>query len=196
MPFSYDQIAPSYENKIQPLERWFLRELRREAIAALPPTGRILELGAGTGLNFPFYRADLKGVALEPSAGMLQFAVHKAKPTALHLIRGCGERLPFAEDAFDAVFATLVLCSVESPEEVFAEIRRVVRPGGTVSLLEHVRPHNILGPVFDLMSLITVPMFGDHMNRRTAKIAERSGLKVTRIRSVGLGIFNVITCIV
>lgn len=196
MPISYDQIAPRYENSIQPLERLVLRDLRREAIAALPPNGRILELGAGTGLNFPFYDAGLKGVALEPSTGMLQFAIQKPRPAALTLVQGCGERLPFATDSFDAVLATLVLCSVASPEEVFAEIRRVVRTGGTVSLLEHVRPHNLLGPVFDLMSLITVPLFGDHMNRQTSKLAERSGLKVTKSRRVGLGILNVITCVV
>ena len=196
MPISYDQIAPRYENSIQPLERWFLRDLRKEAIAALPPNGRILELGAGTGLNFPFYGAELNGVAVEPSTGMLRFAIHKAKPAALMLVQGCGESLPFASDTFDALLATLVLCSVQSPEDVFGEIRRVVRPGGTISLLEHVRPHNVLGPVFDLMSLITVPLFGDHMNRQTARIAERSGLKITKVRRVGLGILNVITCVV
>ena len=196
MPISYDQIAPRYENSIQPLERWFLRDLRKEAIAALPPNGRILELGAGTGLNFPFYDGELHGVALEPSAGMLQFAIHKHRPAGLAFVQGCGERLPFATDTFDALLATLVLCSVQSPEEVFAEIRRVVRTGGTVSLLEHVRPQNALGPVFDLMSLITVPLFGDHMNRRTSKLAERSGLKVTKVHRVGLGILNVITCVV
>ena len=196
MPFSYDKIAPRYENSIQPLERWFLRDLRKEAIAALPPNGRILELGAGTGLNFPFYDAGVNGVALEPSRGMLQFAIHKPKPAALTLVQGCGERMPFATDTFDALLATLVLCSVESPEEVFAEMRRVVRTGGTVSLLEHVRPQNVLGPVFDLMSLITVPLFGDHMNRQTSKSAERSGLKITKVRRVGLGILNVITCLV
>jgi ubiquinone/menaquinone biosynthesis C-methylase UbiE len=196
MPFSYDKIAPRYENSIQPLERWFLRDLRKEAIAALPPGGRILELGAGTGLNFPFYDAGVNGVALEPSRGMLHFAIHKPKPAALTLVQGCGERLPFATNTFDALLATLVLCSVESPEEVFAEMRRVVRTGGTVSLLEHVRPQNALGPVFDLMSLITVPLFGDHMNRQTSKSAERSGLKITKVRRVGLGILNVITCVV
>jgi ubiquinone/menaquinone biosynthesis C-methylase UbiE len=196
MLISYDQIAPRYENNIQPLERWFLRDLRKEAIAALPPNGRILELGAGTGLNLPFYAADLRGVALEPSAGMLQLAIHKPKPAALTFVQGCGERLPFASDTFDALLATLVLCSVQSPEEVFAEIRRVVRTGGTVSLLEHVRPQNALGPVFDLMSLITVPLFGDHMNRRTSKLAELSGLKIDRVRPVGFGILNVITCVV
>lgn len=196
MPFTYDQIAPRYENNIQPLERWFLRDLRKEAIAALPPNGRILELGAGTGLNFPFYDPELNGVALEPSTEMLHFAILKPKPAALTLVQACGERLPFAADTFDAVLATLVLCSVQSPEETFAEIRRVVRTGGTVSLLEHVRPQNVLGPVFDLMSMMTVPLFGDHLNRQTAKIAERSGLKITKVRRVGLGILNVITCVV
>jgi len=85
---------------------------------------------------------------------------------------------------------------VQSPEKVFAELRRVVRPGGTISLVEHVRPPIPLGWLFDLLNLLTVPLADDHVNRRTVKLASNAGFKITNVRHLGLGIFNVITCAV
>ena len=192
----YDRLAGNYDKAIGPFERWFLRRLRQEAIAALPVAGRVLELGAGTGLNFALYQRTLNGVATEPSTEMLRMAASKPKPDSLNLVQSCAERLPFVSGSFDAALATLVICSVQSPEQVFAELRRVVRPGGTISLLEHVRPDGLLGPVFDLLNVLTVPLIDDHFNRQTCEIARRSGLKIANVRQVGLGIINVITCVV
>ena len=195
MLFSYDRLAPHYDSRIAPLERKFLERLRREAIDALPAGDRILELGAGTGLNFQFYRPHTHGVATEPSTQMLRIAALKAKPQALCLVQSCGEQLPFADGSFDSALATLVMCSVKSPELVFGELRRVVKTGGHISLLEHVRPDGILGLAFDLGNLITVPLFGDHLNRRTVEYAGNAGLKVTSVKRVRWGIINLITCV-
>lgn len=194
MPASYDQIAPRYDRSIAPLERWFLTNLRKEAIAALPPGARILELGAGTGMNFAHYGPELHGVATEPSTEMIRIAAMKDRPARLVLSQNCAEQLPFENHSFDAAIATLVMCSVKSPEIVFGELRRVVRPGGTVSLLEHVRPDGVLGYVFDLLNELTVRVADDHFNRRTVELASAAGLKVIKRRKVGFGIINVITC--
>ena len=196
MPVTYDRIASHYESAIGPLERRFLRRLRREAVANLPAGGRILELGAGTGLNFAFYDSDARGVATEPSTEMLRIAIQKVRPQSLELVQSYGERLPFADASFDCALATLVMCSVESPEQVFAELRRVVRPGGKVSLLEHVRPSGFLGFIFDFLNLFTVPLVNDHVNRRTTETANGAGLTITNVRRVGWGIINVISCVV
>jgi ubiquinone/menaquinone biosynthesis C-methylase UbiE len=190
----YDRIAPSYDSVIRPLEKWFLRGLRTEAIAALPSAGRILELGAGTGQNFSLYDSAKQVLATEPSTEMLRIARTKSASCSLNLIQSCAERLPFGDGTFDAALATLVMCSVQSPENVFAELRRVVRQGGTISLVEHVRPSGLLGPLFDLINLATVPLVDDHFNRRTLELAKKSGLTITNVRKVGLGIINVITC--
>ena len=196
MLFSYDRLAPHYDSKIAPLERKFLKRLREEAIGALPAGGRILELGAGTGLNFQFYHPHTHGVATEPSTQMLRIAVQKEKPGGLCLVQSCGEQLPFADGSFDSALATLVMCSVKSPGLVFGELRRVVRLGGHITLLEHVRPDGILGLAFDLGNLMTVPLFGDHLNRRTVELARSAGLRLTSVNKTGWGIINLITCVV
>jgi hypothetical protein len=70
----------------------------------------------------------------------------------------------------------------------------VVKPGGTVILLEHVRPAGLLGPVFDLLNLITVPLFDDHFNRRTAAEAQANGLELVKVERNLWGIINLIVC--
>jgi ubiquinone/menaquinone biosynthesis C-methylase UbiE len=112
----------------------------------------------------------------------------------VRLVRARAERLPFADASFDAAFATLVFCSVESPAAAFSELRRVVRPGGAVALLEHVRPRGALGHACDALSLLTVPLFGDHFNRRTAEEARRAGLLVERVEEHLLGVVQLIFC--
>jgi ubiquinone/menaquinone biosynthesis C-methylase UbiE len=191
---TYDDLAPHYDNAMRPLDRWFLARLRATTLRYLPEGARILELGVGTGLNFVFYPTDAEGIATEPSGGMLSIAREKRRPANVHLIQSGAEHLPFKNHSFDAAFATLVFCSLQSPAEAFAELRRVVKPGGSVILLEHVRPGGLLGPIFDLLNLITVPLFDDHFNRRTATAAQLAGLSVLKVEKSMLGVINLITC--
>jgi phosphatidylethanolamine/phosphatidyl-N-methylethanolamine N-methyltransferase len=189
----YDDFAQHYEGVMSPLQRWGLLGLRVEVLRQLP-AGRILEIGAGTGLNFVHYPADAHGVATEFSREMLKIASTKTRPEGVQLLQNRAEDLPFKSHSFDAAFATLVFCSVESPVRAFAELRRVVRPGGTVLLLEHVRPRGILGPLFDLLNVFSVWLFDDHVNRRTAKLVSEAGLEVVDVKSRLLGIVNLIKC--
>jgi len=188
----YDTLASGYEGAMGPLERWFLTRWRAETLAQLPADSRLLEVGAGTGLNFRFYPHGAHGVASELSCEMLKIAAGKHRPAGVCLAQNSAEQLPFKEATFDAAFATLVFCSIESPPKAFAELRRVVKPGGLIVLLEHVRPHGLLGPVFDLLSLLTVWLFGDHCNRRTADEARVAGLCVLRVERRLQGVFNFI----
>lgn len=188
----YDELAARYERAMQPLERWFLTRWRAETLAHLPAGSCILEVGAGTGLNFRFYPRGAHGVASELSGEMLKVAAGKSKPEGVCLMQSSAEQLPFKEATFDAAFATLVFCSVASPPKAFAELRRVVKPGGRIVLLEHVRPHGLLGPIFDLLNLITVWLLDDHCNRQTAEEARGAGLRVVRIEKKAQGVFNLI----
>jgi ubiquinone/menaquinone biosynthesis C-methylase UbiE len=192
MPRTYDDIAPHYDKAMRPIDRWFLASLRTRTLRRLPASGRILEIGAGTGGNFNLYPLETIAVATEPSGGMLREATRKTRPSALSLVQSCAEQLPFPENSFDAAFATLVFCSLASPAQAFSELRRVVKTGGMIVLLEHVRPEGLLGPIFDLLNLLTEPLFEDHFNRRTAATAIAAGLKDVTVEKRFLGIINII----
>jgi len=188
----YDKIAASYDRKIAPLERRFLARWRTETLSILPENAAILEIGAGTGLNFPFYPVCRCAVASEISHEMLLQA--KEKTNSIDLTRADAQSLPFGANSFDAAFATLVFCSIPDPIKAFEEVSRVVRPGGKIILLEHVRPPGVLGPIFDLLNFLTVALMEDHFNRRTADIAENAGLKIVEIRRKAWGIVNLLIC--
>jgi ubiquinone/menaquinone biosynthesis C-methylase UbiE len=198
----YDRFAAVYDRNMRPLERLGLARLRARALSEVASAlaesgeaGRLLEVGAGTGGNFPFYPEGARAACVEPSREMLLRAqVKPERPAGSLLVRSFAERLPFADSAFDAAFATLVFCSVGSPAEGLRELRRVVRPGGGVVLLEHVRPAGALGYVFDALSLLTVALMDDHFNRRTLDEARRAGLEVLRVEKHLLGIMQLIVC--
>ncbi len=209
----YDACAPHYDRAIRPLERLLLRRLRAATLQALTNGNkrnsdagdgssdgsndsivRLLEIGAGTGLNFAHYPHGAHGAATELSREMLRRAREKARPAGVCLVQNSAEALPFADDSFDAAFATLVFCSVASPQKAFAELRRVVRAGGRVVLLEHVRPPGPLGHLFDALSFFTVRLFEDHFNRRTAEEARRAGLHLLKVERHALGIVQLIIC--
>ena len=190
---TYDPLASRYDGFMSPLERRFLARLRAQTLSQLPENASILEIGAGTGLNFPYYPHGTRGVASELSSAMIDLAREKDRPQSVHLVQNSAEMLPFADASFDAAFATLVFCSVASPEKAFAEVRRVVKPGGTIALLEHVRPGGLLlGWLFDALSILTVALFDDHFNRRTADQATRAGLQLLSIERRAFGIINII----
>lgn len=188
----YDSFARYYDKVFAPLERIGLSRYRREAMDELPPNARILELGSGTGANFAFYPDSELAVSTELSFEMLSRA--KSKLCRTVLVNADAQYLPFCENEFDAAFATLVFCSIPEPQLAFAELRRVVRKGGKVVLLEHVRPPGAFGRVFDGLNLFTENVFEDHFNRPTAKTARQCGLNVAELRVKLLGAVNLIIC--
>ena len=113
---------------------------RRRLLAGL--TGRVLEVGAGNGLNFPHYPATVTEVlAIEPEPYLSRLAQAAARqaPVPIRVVDGTAEALPAPDGAVDAVVASLVLCTVTDLDQALAETRRVLRPGGTLHFYEHVR---------------------------------------------------------
>lgn len=190
MQQSYDKHADRYDRMLAPVERRYLGKLRRETLSLLPNDGTILEIGAGTGANFNFYPNCRQAIASEISFNMIEIA--KGKSASISLVQADAQDLPFPANHFDAAFATLVFCSVPDPAKALAEIIRILKPGGRIILLEHVRPTGLLGPVFDLLNFATVAFIEDHFNRRTADIVRAAGFQnVTEKRSLA-GILNLI----
>jgi ubiquinone/menaquinone biosynthesis C-methylase UbiE len=121
-------------------ERLGMARRRRDLLAHAE--GRVLEIGAGTGLNLRHYRDSIEALVLtepvEPMAAKLEGRVERLGPLA-RVHRAPAEALPFADDSFDTVVSTIVLCTVEDPVRALSEIARVLRPGGRLLFIEHLR---------------------------------------------------------
>ena len=136
---SWDRVADRYDRATAPLERRFLAASR--GWVAARASGRTLEVGIGTGANLPHYPSGLDLVGVDLSPAMLEQARGRARTlgVAVDLRVGNVEELPFAAASFDTVVCTLVLCSVPSSvDAALAEMTRVLEPGGSLLLLDHV----------------------------------------------------------
>lgn len=139
--------------------------------------GRTLDLGAGTGRDLPLYPPGVAAVAVEPDRGSLARARRRAP--AVPLVRARAEALPFRDGAFDTVVCGLVLCSVDDPARALAEARRVLRPGGALRLLEHVRARGVGGALQDLAQPAwTAVTGGCHPNRETERAVAAAGFAI------------------
>ncbi|MGM0583952.1 MAG: class I SAM-dependent methyltransferase [Pseudomonadota bacterium] len=114
-----------------------LRPYREQVVSAAH--GRVLEIGIGSGLNLPLYPPAVDEiVGVDPSPGLLHLATDRRGPgSVVDLVEAVAENLPFEDDSFDCVVVSWALCSVSSPEQALAEIRRVLRPSGLLSFVEH-----------------------------------------------------------
>jgi ubiquinone/menaquinone biosynthesis C-methylase UbiE len=150
-------------------------------------TGRVLEIGAGTGLSFPYYPRDVELVATEPDPYMLRRARRRA--TALKLAvqfdDAPAEALPFPDASVDAVVCTLVLCTVADPVRALGEMRRVLRPDGTYRFIEHVRGEGVHAIAQDLVTPVWRRIgAGCHPNRRTVETIRAAGFRIERFEEV------------
>ena len=131
--------AAGYDRFTARLNRRGAEDHRRRLVEDAP--GAVLEVGAGTGWNLRHYRSAARVVALEPHPGMRARAERRAREASVPAegIDGDGMALPFPDASFDTVVFGFVLCTIPDPARALAEGRRVLRPGGQVRFLEHVR---------------------------------------------------------
>ncbi len=182
-------FAASYDLITWWAERSVFGPLRRLVVGSA--TGRVLEIGAGTGANFAYYAAAEAVVATEPDPFMFRRASRRAERQGLDIqIQRCpAEALPFADGSFDTVVSTLVLCSVADPDRALAEARRVLKEGGYLRFMEHVRADGLVGQVQDLLT----PAWrwfgaGCHLNRHTDESIEAAGFEIVRMRRRALAL--------
>jgi len=188
----YDRNPDAYHRGSTLTER-LLAERRRKVGETV--TGRLLDIGFGTGLSLPHYPASVDVVGIDASLGMLRFARREAArlKRPVQVIEMDAERLAFADQSFDSVAFNLCLCTIGDPERAVREAVRVARPGAPMVFLEHVRSH--LPPIAflqELASPILVALAQDHFNRRTEDTIRRAGVEVESVERFALGCFSLI----
>jgi len=158
---------------------------RRERLLG-SATGRVLEIGAGTGANLPFYRDGVETLTVaEPEAPMARRLARRIReqPRGVELVQAPAEELPFADAQFDTVVSTLVLCTVNDQARALRELRRVLKPGGRLLFIEHVRSEEprLASWQDRLNGLNRIVAHGCNCNRSTLDTIRAAGFTITSL---------------
>jgi ubiquinone/menaquinone biosynthesis C-methylase UbiE len=182
--FQHPRFARMYEQISAESERRGTAEHRDRVLTGL--TGRVIEIGAGNGLNFGHYPDTVdEVVAVEPDDTLRQLAETAADRAnvRVRVVAGHATALPAEDASFDAAVASLVLCSISDVGGALAEMRRVLKPGGELRFFEHVRSKHL---VFGLLQDAITPLWsraagGCKPNRDTAATIEAAGFGIEEI---------------
>lgn len=195
----YGRIAPIYDfvEVLPELRYRSWRERYWEKVGeSMSPGERLLEVGVGTGKNMPYWPQGIRISAIDLTPGMVARARRRAAKLGLEaeIVDGDTQFLDFPGDSFDVAVATFVFCSVPDPILGLRELARVVRLGGSIFLMEHVRSRDPLtGKLMDLLNPLVVRLMGPNINRDTVGNVIRSGLTLDKVEDLGKGgIFKII----
>jgi ubiquinone/menaquinone biosynthesis C-methylase UbiE len=185
----YNRIAPIFELIDLPLELFFFRKWRKEALSNL--SGTVLEVGIGTGRNLKFYSSRCSVTGIDISEKMLDKAKIKACGMSnITLLLMDAEQLKFPDNNFDFVISTFTLCSIPDPLKALKEMRRVLKPSGELIALEYVRNSNKLIAWFeDFFNPVTCSIIGDNMNRKNIDNIIDAGFTIQVARNLIMGHF-------
>lgn len=191
----YNRIAPIYDLAEYPVERLAFQRWRR-IIWSMVEGKNLLEVGVGTGKNMAHYPPGAHITAVDVSPRMLERARRSAIASGANVGLSLAnvEQLDFPDNTFDGAVATFVFCSVSIPIRGLTELSRVVKPGGRIYLLEHVRIDKpIWGRLMDFWNPVAVRVSGANINRRTLSDVRRACLHVEEVRYLApLGLVKLI----
>ena len=176
--FYQRRVFPHLLNQV--MQTASLMDKRRELL--LPIEDEVLEIGFGTGLNIPFYGNVDVLYALEPNPDIYHLAVERVQHAPFHVrhVQAHAEKLPFADQSLDHVVSTWTLCSIARLDQALAEIYRVLKPTGTLHLVEHIKHPNSV-KIQSLQTLLTPiqKRIGDgcHLNRDIERSLQQAKFK-------------------
>lgn len=181
--------AGSYDKTIGFVERRVFGTSHR-AWACSRARGETLEVAIGTGLNVPLYDASLRLTGIDLSPEMIEIAGRRAMGSerSVDLREADAHVLPFADASFDTVVCTYSLCNIPDPHRAVGEMKRVLRPGGRLILVDHIR--SSMKPVLWLQKTIeffSIRIEGEHMTRRPLEQVEQHGFVITERDRLGPG---------
>jgi ubiquinone/menaquinone biosynthesis C-methylase UbiE len=184
----WDAYAPRYDRDMGFFERLQFGGGREWVCAQA--SGEVLEVAVGTGRNLAHYPEHVRLTGIDFSPAMLELARHHAAELGREIVlrEADAQALPFPEASFDTVVCTLGLCGFPDERAAIAEMHRVLRPGGTLLLLDHIGSHHAL-ILFGqrLLEKLTVRMLGDYQTRRPLPLVEQIGFVVQRQERLKLG---------
>lgn len=181
MSLRWTILSLAYDRMSRSGEEAGVAAMRENLLAGA--AGRVLEIGGGTGANLPFYAGIDSLVVTEPEPAMLRRLQDKAREQApqAELVQSPAEDMPFEDASFDTVVSTLVLCGVDQARSL-REIQRVLRPGGRLLFLEHVRSDDPgVARLQDRVSPLNRFFLGCYCNRQTLAAIEGAGFTVSRV---------------
>lgn len=185
----WERLAPRYDEKVRLPER-LLFAGGREWVCSRAK-GDVLEVSIGTGRNLPLYGSDVRLTGIDVSAAMLDFARRRATELgiAADLRVGDAQALELPESSFGTVVCTLALCSIPDPRAAVREMKRVLRPGGRVLLLEHVRsPRFVVRTIQRAFEPIALWLEGDHLVREPLELLRAEAFEIEEVERSKLGI--------
>jgi ubiquinone/menaquinone biosynthesis C-methylase UbiE len=181
-------FAAMYDRMSRSSEEAGVGEMRQRLLDDV--SGDVLELGAGTGMNLSHYETGLGSLVLtEPEPAMLRRLERKAREEApaAKVVQAPAEELPFEDASFDAVVSTLVLCGVDDQARALGEVRRILRPGGRLLFIEHVRSDDPkVARLQDRMNRLNHFLVGCDCNRQTLPAIEEHGFTVSQVERAEL----------
>ena len=181
-------FAATYDRMSRKSEEAGVRAMREGLL--VDAGTRVLEIGGGTGANLALYDAGVESlVVTEPEPAMLRRLRDKAREQAplAEIVQAPAEDLPFEDASFDTVVSTLVLCGVDDQVRALGEIRRVIKPGGRLLFLEHVRSDDpALARFQDRINWLNRLIVDCDCNRPTLTAIEAAGFTVSRLERTEL----------
>jgi len=178
---SYDKQMRFYDRLLADSRPWVCAQA----------TGHTLEVAIGTGLNLPFYPAEVELTGTDLSPGMLGIAQTRARQLGrtVDLREADAQALPFPHACFDTVVCTFSLCAIPDERRAVAEMTRVLRPGGLLLLADHIAGASWpVRAIQRMIDVVTVPLQGEHYLRRPLRQVQAEGLQVERRERFKLGI--------